>query len=63
MFLSGADFVITDSFHGFCFSIIFRKQFVALTPRGGANRFQTIAEVSGLSEFVDFGGDNLLSVR
>jgi len=42
-----ADFVLTDSFHGTCFSVIFRKKFVTLknNERGGS-RFQFI-----LSEF------------
>ena len=28
-----SDFVITDSFHGICFAIIFKKQFIAITNR------------------------------
>ena len=35
-----ADFVITDSFHGVCFSILFNKPFIAMINRGrGATRF------------------------
>ncbi len=50
--------VITDSYHGFCFSIIFRKEFFALTPRGALNRFQTIAEITGLEDRIDICGRN-----
>lgn len=53
-----AAYVMTDSYHGFCFSIIFRKEFFALAPRGGLNRFQTIAEIAGLEERIDICGKN-----
>lgn len=55
-----ATYVITDSYHGFCFSIIFRKEFVALTPRDGLNRFQTIAEITGLENHIDICGRNVM---
>lgn len=46
-----ADFVITDSFHGTVFSIIFNKPFISLVNRGrGASRFYSIADKLGLSE-------------
>lgn len=35
--IAGAKFVITDSFHGVAFSIIFRKQFVAILNKDGLN--------------------------
>ncbi len=56
--IQGAEFVLTDSYHGFCFSLIFRKQFLALTPRGGLNRFNTIAGIIGLEGRIDIGGSN-----
>ena len=38
-----SDFVVTDSFHGVCFAIIFNKPFIAiLNPLRGAARFYTI---------------------
>ncbi|MDE6433444.1 MAG: polysaccharide pyruvyl transferase family protein [Lachnospiraceae bacterium] len=55
-----AAYVVTDSYHGFCFSIIFRKEFFALTPRGGLNRFQTIAEITGLEDRIDICGRNTI---
>lgn len=40
-----ADFIVTDSYHGMCFSLIFRKSFLALVNRArGASRFETLAE-------------------
>lgn len=48
---SDADFVITDSFHGTVFSIIFEKPFISLINRDrGASRFESIAIELGLTE-------------
>ncbi|GAA4413000.1 MurB family protein [Advenella faeciporci] len=47
---SDADFVITDSFHGTVFSIIFNKPFISLiNPSRGASRFYSIADELGLT--------------
>lgn len=44
-----ADFVITDSFHGTCFAIIFRKKFISVANHGrGVNRFISVLEAAGL---------------
>lgn len=50
-----ADFVLTDSFHGMAFAIIFRKQFLALvnTDRG-ADRFTSLAAQLGLEDRLVF---------
>lgn len=46
-----ADFVITDSFHGTVFSIIFNKPFVSLlNPKRGASRFYSILSEFGLED-------------
>ena len=43
--IKNAEFVITDSYHGMCFSLIYRKTFLALVNRArGASRFETLAE-------------------
>lgn len=40
-----ADYVITDSFHGTCFSIIFNKKFISIPNVGrGAGRFLSLIE-------------------
>ncbi|WP_020411339.1 polysaccharide pyruvyl transferase family protein [Microbulbifer variabilis] len=62
---SEADFVITDSFHGVCFSINFGKPFVAVSPGKHANRIESLLSLVGLmdklvkseSDFVDFKVD------
>lgn len=46
-----ADFVVTDSFHGCVFSIIFKKPFVALmNNRRGSSRFNSLFELLGLED-------------
>lgn len=49
--LKNAEYIITDSYHGMCFSIIFRKTFIALVnrARGGA-RFDTIAQAFNIKD-------------
>lgn len=49
--ISKADFVLTDSFHGMVFSIIFQKQFYAIINEGrGADRFVSLAKKLGLED-------------
>ena len=44
-----ADFVVTDSFHGTVFSIIFNKPFVVLPNKGrGVSRFESLLKTIGL---------------
>lgn len=44
-----ADFVVTDSFHGTVFSIIFNKPFVVLPNKGrGVSRFESLLKTVGL---------------
>ena len=53
-----ADFVITDSFHGTVFSIIFNKPFISLVNvKRGASRFESILGELGLSERLISGFD------
>lgn len=49
--LHRADFVVTDSFHGLVFSILFNKPFVAYgNPNRGMARFSSILRMFGLEE-------------
>jgi len=46
-----SDFVITDSFHGMVFSIIFRKNFlIFLNKKRGASRIESLLEDLGLKD-------------
>ena len=48
-YMRKAQYVITDSYHGFCFSIIFRRPMTVLPNRlRGLARFDDLAELTGL---------------
>lgn len=49
--IADSEFVITDSFHGCVFSIIFHKPFIAIANADrGLDRFQTLLKPLGLSD-------------
>lgn len=49
--LMNAKFIVADSFHGFCFALIFNKPFVALVNRTrGASRFDTLSQIAGCQD-------------
>lgn len=57
-----ADYIITDSFHGTVFSIIFQKPFIALgNEKRGMSRFSSLLKSLGLEEHLslDFGADKM----
>lgn len=43
-FMQNADFIVTNSFHGICFSIIFEKEFFVDLLKGGASHTNTRME-------------------
>ncbi len=44
--IKNCEFLITDSFHGMCFAIIFNKPFICITnQKRGATRFESILEM------------------
>ena len=48
-----SDFVITDSFHGLCFALIFRKQFLFfMNKKRGTTRFATLINMFGIGDRV-----------
>lgn len=48
-YYKNADFVITDSFHGTCFAIIFKKKFISIAnKKRGTNRFVSVLKIFGL---------------
>lgn len=50
-YLQNAAYVVTDSFHGFCFSLIFEKNVTAIpNAYRGQARFDTIAARTGLQD-------------
>lgn len=48
-YIRKSSYVVTDSFHGFCFSMIFHKPMVAIpNAHRGKARFDSIAQIAGL---------------
>ncbi len=48
-YLSHAQAVLTDSYHGLCFSLLFRKKFACVANiRRGLSRFETLMKITGL---------------
>lgn len=45
-----AENIVTDSFHGVCFSVNFGKQFIAVSPKGRANRTESFLAMLDLEE-------------
>ncbi len=58
--IANCDYFVTDSFHGMCFAIIFRKQFAAIVnERRGAARFYSIAKMLHLEDRLVESADDL----
>lgn len=59
-----ADFVVTDSFHGCAFSIIFGKPFIAIAnPERGLGRFLSLLGDFGLMDRLVYGSDDFTARR
>ena len=58
---SNAEFVITDSFHGLCFSLIFKKQFICFGNKmRGLERFTSLLSQFNLTDRIFFDLNDLL---
>ncbi|MEE1008478.1 MAG: polysaccharide pyruvyl transferase family protein [Agathobacter sp.] len=45
-----SDFIVTDSYHCLCFSIIFRKKFVIVQDKWATSRIKSLLELLGLED-------------
>ena len=60
-YIDRARYVITDSFHGCCFSIILEKQFMAImNKKRGARRFPDLMGNLGLKDYLVEDASQLL---
>lgn len=56
--IKNADFVVTDSFHGTCFSTIFKREFISFfNPSRGASRYSLFKEFGLENRIVNEGTD------
>ncbi len=53
--IANADYIVTNSFHGTAFSIIFEKQFTTLMPPAVPERILDLLQVTDLSERISSG--------
>ena len=62
-YISDSDILITDSFHGTCFAIIFRKQFITIANEyRGLTRFEALLQKLGLMDRLIFRASDLDNV-
>lgn len=47
-YINNANYIVTDSFHGTVFSIIFNKQFISITPGETSTRIENLLELFNL---------------
>lgn len=60
MDIRDSEFVVTDSFHGMVFSVIFHKPFMVLVNKGrGSDRFDSLLSLLGLSDRMLMGEENI----
>lgn len=58
-----AEFIVTDSFHGMVFSILFEKQFIVIgNEKRGLSRFSDFLDEIGLSSRLVLNKDNTISL-
>lgn len=58
---ANADFVVTDSFHGCVFSIIYHKPFIAIANKDrGLERFTSLLGTFGLTDRLIFGHEDFI---
>ena len=61
--LKNASFIITDSFHGFCFALIFNKPFSILVNKiRGSSRFDTLQEIAGVEDRMIYDLDKAINL-
>lgn len=46
--IKNAEFIVTDSFHGVCFSLIFSRPFIAIAPGKHSNRIESLLTLLGI---------------
>ena len=61
-YYKNSDIIVTDSFHGTCFAIIFRKPFISIANRKrGAHRFESVLKAVGLPDRLVYDVNDVLT--
>jgi coenzyme F420-reducing hydrogenase beta subunit len=65
--VAGAKLVVTDSFHGLCFAVIYQKPFIAVCERGGqythSTRLESLLSLLGLQDRLVFNRQDYERLR
>ena len=63
-YISNSELVLTDSYHGLCFSLIFRKKFVCIgNVARGISRFNTLLNITGLQNWMVLEADKAVKSK
>lgn len=62
-YIKYADIVLTDSFHGTCFSIIYNKNFIDILPSVTGTRISSILKLFGLENRITTGNNYNLAIE
>ncbi len=60
--MDNSEYVITNSFHGTCFSVIFQKDFYVITPHR-PNRMMSLLSIIGIPERIILKPENMESIN
>lgn len=61
--IRNAEAVLTTSFHGTVFSLIYQKQFMSVLPHGTGSRISELLEKVDLEKRIAFGGDDVKRIQ
>lgn len=60
-YFKNAEYVYTDSFHGFCYSVIFNRNMTVFPNKlRGLSRFESLSEMTGLEDRLVYSKEELL---
>ncbi len=60
---ANASFVITDSFHGACFSVNFEKPFACISANKGANRQESLLSLLGIQNRIMYSSSDFENLK
>jgi hypothetical protein len=59
---ANAGFIVTNSFHGTCFSVNFNIPFIVTSPLSGINRIENLLSIVGASDRITLHADNVKKI-
>ena len=62
-YFNNAEFIITDSFHGLCFSINFNIPFVAISPGKKSNRLESLVNLLNLEKRLVASSSEFINIK